>query len=34
MTPEEGAETLVWLALDAPHDLRGKFIKDRAVIEW
>ncbi|MEZ5384831.1 MAG: SDR family NAD(P)-dependent oxidoreductase [Prosthecobacter sp.] len=33
-TPEEGADTLVWLALDAPHDLRGKFIKDRAVIEW
>ncbi len=33
-TPEEGADTLVWLALDAPHDLRGKFIKDRAVIGW
>jgi NAD(P)-dependent dehydrogenase (short-subunit alcohol dehydrogenase family) len=33
-TPDEGADTLVWLALDAPHDLRGQFIKDRQVIQW
>lgn len=33
-TPEEGADTLVWLALDAPHSLRGKFVKDRQVIAW
>lgn len=33
-SPEEGADTLTWLALDAPHVLRGKFIKDRAVISW
>ncbi len=33
-SPEEGADTLTWLALDAPHDLRGKFVKDRAVIPW
>lgn len=33
-TPDEGAETLTWLALDAPHALRGKFVKDRAVIPW
>ncbi|MBB5032552.1 SDR family NAD(P)-dependent oxidoreductase [Prosthecobacter vanneervenii] len=33
-SPEEGADTLTWLALEAPHDLRGKFIKDRAVIPW
>ena len=33
-TPDEGADTLTWLALDAPHDLRGKFVKDRAVIPW
>lgn len=33
-TPEEGADTLVWLALDAPHELRGQFIKDRSVIGW
>jgi NAD(P)-dependent dehydrogenase (short-subunit alcohol dehydrogenase family) len=31
---EEGADTLVWLALDAPHSLRGKFVKDRQVIAW
>jgi NAD(P)-dependent dehydrogenase (short-subunit alcohol dehydrogenase family) len=33
-SPEEGADTIVWLALDAPHELRGRFIKDRAVIGW
>ena len=33
-TPEEGADTLVWLSLDAPHELRGQFIKDRSVIGW
>ena len=33
-TPEEGADTLTWLALDAPHTLRGKFVKNRAVIPW
>lgn len=33
-SPGEGADTLTWLALEAPHDLRGKFIKDRAVIPW
>ncbi len=31
---EEGADTLVWLALDAPHSLRGNFIKDRQIIAW
>ena len=30
----EGAATIVWLATDAPHDLTGKFIKDRKVIPW
>lgn len=33
-TPDEGADTLTWLALDAPYTLRGKFVKDRAVIPW
>jgi hypothetical protein len=33
-TPDEGADTLTWLALDAPHGLRGKFVKDRVVIPW
>lgn len=31
-SPEEGADTLTWLALEAPHSLRGKFVKDRVVI--
>ena len=31
---EEGAGTLTWLALDAPHSLRGSFIKDRQAIPW
>jgi NAD(P)-dependent dehydrogenase (short-subunit alcohol dehydrogenase family) len=30
----QGANTAVWLALDAPHDLTGKFIRDREVIPW
>lgn len=33
-SPEEGADTLTWLALEAPHSLRGKFIKDREIIPW
>ena len=31
---EEGADTLVWLALEAPPSLRGQFVKDRQVIAW
>jgi NAD(P)-dependent dehydrogenase (short-subunit alcohol dehydrogenase family) len=34
LSAEEGADTLVWLALDAPRDLRGKFVKQRKVIPW
>lgn len=34
LSPEDGADTLVWLALDAPPDLRGKFVKQRKVIPW
>jgi NAD(P)-dependent dehydrogenase (short-subunit alcohol dehydrogenase family) len=30
----EGASTIVWLATEAPHDLTGKFVKDRRVIPW
>jgi NAD(P)-dependent dehydrogenase (short-subunit alcohol dehydrogenase family) len=30
----EGAASIVWLAIDAPQDLTGKFIKDRKVIPW
>ena len=30
----EGAATPVWLALDAPQELTGKFVRDRKVIPW
>jgi NAD(P)-dependent dehydrogenase (short-subunit alcohol dehydrogenase family) len=31
---EEGAETAVWLAADAPHKLTGRFFRDRKEIPW
>lgn len=31
---EEGAETAVWLADEAPHDFTGKFFRDRREIPW
>jgi NAD(P)-dependent dehydrogenase (short-subunit alcohol dehydrogenase family) len=30
----QGAAGIVWLALDAPQDLTGKFVRDREVIPW
>jgi NAD(P)-dependent dehydrogenase (short-subunit alcohol dehydrogenase family) len=30
----QGADTPVWLALDAPQDLTGKSLRDRKVIPW
>lgn len=30
----QGADTAVWLALDAPQDLSGTFLRDRKVIPW
>lgn len=30
----QGADTAVWLALDAPQELTGKFVRDRNVIAW
>jgi NAD(P)-dependent dehydrogenase (short-subunit alcohol dehydrogenase family) len=30
----QGADTPVWLALDAPQKLTGKFLRDRKVIPW
>jgi len=30
----QGADTAVWLALDAPQDLTGKFLRDRKIIDW
>jgi NAD(P)-dependent dehydrogenase (short-subunit alcohol dehydrogenase family) len=31
---EEGADTIVWLATDAPQKLTGKFLRDRNEIPW
>lgn len=31
---EEGADTIVWLASEAPQDLTGKFLRDRKEIPW
>ena len=31
---EKGAESIVWLAIDAPQELTGKFISDKQIIPW
>jgi len=31
---EEGADTIVWLATEAPRSLAGKFLRDRKEIPW
>jgi NAD(P)-dependent dehydrogenase (short-subunit alcohol dehydrogenase family) len=31
---EEGADTAVWLAIDAPQSSSGRFFRDRKVIGW
>ena len=31
---EEGADTAVWLADEAPHELTGRFFRDREEIDW
>jgi NAD(P)-dependent dehydrogenase (short-subunit alcohol dehydrogenase family) len=31
---EKGAETVVWLATDAPGSLTGKFLQDKEEIDW
>jgi NAD(P)-dependent dehydrogenase (short-subunit alcohol dehydrogenase family) len=31
---QQGADTPVWLALDAPQTLTGRFLRDREVIPW
>ena len=31
---QQGADTVTWLATEAPADLTGKFLRDRAVIPW
>ncbi|OHE84720.1 MAG: short-chain dehydrogenase [Verrucomicrobia bacterium RIFCSPLOWO2_12_FULL_64_8] len=31
---EEGADTIVWLATEAPPNLTGRFLRDRKLIAW
>jgi len=31
---EQGADTIIWLATDAPQKLSGKFLRDRKEIPW
>jgi NAD(P)-dependent dehydrogenase (short-subunit alcohol dehydrogenase family) len=31
---EQGADTVVWLASEAPEDINGKFLRDRKEIPW
>lgn len=31
---EEGVDTIVWLAAEAPQDLTGQFLRDRQPIPW
>ncbi|MEM0981656.1 MAG: short-chain dehydrogenase, partial [Cyanobacteria bacterium P01_H01_bin.58] len=31
-SPEQGADTAIWLATEAPHSETGKFWRDRQVI--
>lgn len=34
LSVDEGADSIVWLAADAPADLSGKFVRERQVIAW
>ena len=34
LSVEEGADTAVWLADEAPHELTGKFFRNRREIPW
>ncbi|HRJ73921.1 MAG TPA: SDR family NAD(P)-dependent oxidoreductase [Terrimicrobiaceae bacterium] len=34
LSPEQGAEEIAWLAVDAPSDVRGQFLKRRQPIPW
>jgi len=33
-TVQQGADTVTWLATEAPRDLTGQFLRDRNVIAW
>jgi len=34
LSVQEGADTIVWLALDAPQSLTGQFLRERKPISW
>ena len=34
LSVQQGADTVIWLATEAPSDLTGKFLRDRKVIPW
>lgn len=34
LTVAQGADTIVWLAAEAPKSLTGKFLRDRKVMAW
>ncbi|WP_411827333.1 SDR family NAD(P)-dependent oxidoreductase [Luteolibacter sp. AS25] len=34
LSAEEGADTMVWLATEAPYEMRGQFVKERKSIAW
>jgi NAD(P)-dependent dehydrogenase (short-subunit alcohol dehydrogenase family) len=34
LSVEQGADTIVWLALDAPQNLTGRFLRERREIAW
>jgi NAD(P)-dependent dehydrogenase (short-subunit alcohol dehydrogenase family) len=34
LSVEQGADTIVWLAAEAPQDVTGKFFQDRKSIPW
>lgn len=34
LSVSEGADSVVWLADEAPHSLTGKFLRDRNQIDW
>lgn len=33
-SPEEGADTVVWLATEADPDITGRFFRNRSIIDW
>lgn len=34
LSPEEAADSILWLAVDAPQHLSGSFLQDRKIISW